>query len=605
MTVLTPLQLSQAGFNKDQIAYWIENQRPILKAAGFTDFEINDTFKIKPKKPILNSDFDESETNISIEHKAPFPDGELKLDKERIKDAEKTDQIIEEKKDKDEQPDETSALSIEQISTLKNLEAKEILIGKTDTKFGSFVYSKENQEILLDEKKKKLVKELKEGEYEYYILNTNLTTGPSTRKMLSWAMEHFGWDERTANIWNTYISFIPAIESNNRNVHSKDGLAKGLFQLSNASLITSLNSYIALNKQLNPNYEVEDFVLDAFEHMDASALEPDQQRAVTMANFFMIAPNERLKRDSPELLIERIVTGDVDAMKELHLGYHDANWKLIEPQFDLWELQTDKEKLDETNKAFSYWNTANVGFENPVPAMFGTDTILPDNLAWIMGGKGNRTAYTTGYLNSMHGMFDQYVEWRHKNPEFTAEEHDDIIKSIFMWQNQRGVEGFVKEIIAGATTMINDMPYMVAGCYGASKLWTLTAVPATGGYAAPLTPMVCMGAAFTLPEVIRHSFSEGLIDGKINNFEEWMSHFLDVKTAVVGAKMFGLGAATGLGGTVAQKLAKSKYLKWSDKKAITARLSAEVYIMTDLGAKLNGQVPTLKDKILFTPSTVV
>ena len=53
MTVLTPLQLTQAGFNQDQIAYWIENQRPILKAAGFTDFEINDAFKIKPKKPIL------------------------------------------------------------------------------------------------------------------------------------------------------------------------------------------------------------------------------------------------------------------------------------------------------------------------------------------------------------------------------------------------------------------------------------------------------------------------------------------------------------------------------------------------------------------------
>ena len=86
MTVLTPLQLTQAGFNQDQIVYWIENQRPILKAAGFTDFEINDAFKIKSKKPILNSDFDENEVNISTEHKAPFPDGELKLEKERIKD---------------------------------------------------------------------------------------------------------------------------------------------------------------------------------------------------------------------------------------------------------------------------------------------------------------------------------------------------------------------------------------------------------------------------------------------------------------------------------------------------------------------------------------
>ena len=595
MTVLTPLQLTQAGFNQDQIAYWIENQRPILKAAGFTDFEINDAFKIKPKKPILNSDFDDNEANISTEHKAPFPDGELKLEKEKIKDAEKTEQIIEEKKDKDEQPDETSVLSVEQENTLANLEAKEILTGKTDNKFSAAVYNKQSQKIFLEEKEKKLVKELKEGKFEYYILNTPLTTGAATRKMLSWAMEHYGWDEKTANIWNTYISFISAIESNNRNVYNKSGNAKGLFQFTDGSLVTALNRYIAINKQLDPNYEMEDWVIDALEHRDGTALEPEQQRAVTMANFFMMARSDRLNRDGTDGLIERIATGDVDAMKELYLSYHHAEWKQTVPQLDTWELKTNQATIDRVNESFAYWNTANVGFENPVPSMFGTDTILPDNLAWIMGGKGNRTAVTTGYLNSMHGMFDQYVGWRHEHPEFTAEEHDDILKSIFMWQNQRGFEGFTKEVIAGATTMINDMPYMVAGCMGASKLWTLTAVPATGGYAAPLTPLVCMGTAFALPEVIRHSFSEGLIDGKVNDFDQWMSHFLDVKTAVVGAKMFGLGSATALGGTVTQKLAKSKYLKWSDRNAMMARLSSEVYIMTDLGARLNGQVPTLKD----------
>ena len=147
MTVLTPLQLSRAGFNRDQIAYWIENQRPILKAAGFTDFEINDAFKIKPKKPILNSDFDESEADSSEINKAPFPDGELKLDKDKIKDAEKTDKIIKDQKmDKDVHPDETSALDKDQIEKLEAIEAKEILTGKADTKFSSFVYSKENQE---------------------------------------------------------------------------------------------------------------------------------------------------------------------------------------------------------------------------------------------------------------------------------------------------------------------------------------------------------------------------------------------------------------------------------------------------------------------------
>ena len=275
MTVLTPLQLTQAGFNQDQIAYWIENQRPILKAAGFTDFEINDAFKIKPKKPILNSDFDDNEANISTEHKAPFPDGELKLEKEKIKDAEKTEQIIEEKKDKDNQPDETSVLSVEQENTLANLEAKEIITGKTDNKFSAAVYNKQSQKIFLEEKEKKLVKELKEGKFEYYILNTPLTTGAATRKMLSWAMEHYGWDEKTANIWNTYISFISAIESNNRNVYNKSGNAKGLFQFTDGSLVTALNRYIAINKQLDPNYEMEDWVIDALENPDGTVPEPE------------------------------------------------------------------------------------------------------------------------------------------------------------------------------------------------------------------------------------------------------------------------------------------------------------------------------------------
>lgn len=98
-------------------------------------------------------------------------------------------------------------------------------------------------------------------------------------------MEHYGWDEKTANIWNTYISFISAIESNNRNVYNKSGNAKGLFQFTDGSLVTALNRYIAINKQLDPNYEMEDWVIDALEHRDGTALEPEQQRAVTMANF--------------------------------------------------------------------------------------------------------------------------------------------------------------------------------------------------------------------------------------------------------------------------------------------------------------------------------
>ena len=37
--MITTLQLKNAGFNDDQITYWVDQQRPFLKKAGFSDTE--------------------------------------------------------------------------------------------------------------------------------------------------------------------------------------------------------------------------------------------------------------------------------------------------------------------------------------------------------------------------------------------------------------------------------------------------------------------------------------------------------------------------------------------------------------------------------------
>ena len=58
---LTATQLRQAGFDEETILGLIENQRPILKQAGFSDVEINKEFGIAQthSNSLLNEDMQE------------------------------------------------------------------------------------------------------------------------------------------------------------------------------------------------------------------------------------------------------------------------------------------------------------------------------------------------------------------------------------------------------------------------------------------------------------------------------------------------------------------------------------------------------------------
>jgi len=148
---------------------------------------------------------------------------------------------------------------------------------------------------------------------------------------------------------------------------------------------------------------------------------------------------------------------------------------------------------------------------------------------------------------------------------------------------------FADDIVSAAVTLLNDSPYMVAGCFAAAG--TTTAL--SGGIAAPAAPVVCMGGAFAFPEVLRHTYTEGLLDGKWNNSANFWEHFTQAKTAEVGAKTFALGSATGLAGKVTQVGTKAMGL--NTKVQTGSRLTAEIYTMTELGARMNGHVPTMRD----------
>ena len=52
MVTITPLHLKQAGFSDETIIKWVDNQRPLLNKAGFSDMEINNAYGLR----VINSD---------------------------------------------------------------------------------------------------------------------------------------------------------------------------------------------------------------------------------------------------------------------------------------------------------------------------------------------------------------------------------------------------------------------------------------------------------------------------------------------------------------------------------------------------------------------
>ena len=162
--------------------------------------------------------------------------------------------------------------------------------------------------------------------------------------MLKWAVNHYGWNEQELEIWNNYISFISALESDNRNIGSKDGSAWGVFQFKGESLADALDRFVASQRSMNPDYVTPTWVEEAYIHKNATSLTLDQQRAVTMANFFQISYNDILKRDGTDELIKKIVQGDIEAMKALYKDYHHADWE--KDDNGIWSVKENAE-LDE------------------------------------------------------------------------------------------------------------------------------------------------------------------------------------------------------------------------------------------------------------------
>ena len=663
--MITTLQLKNAGFNDDQITYWVDQQRPFLKKAGFSDMEINKHYGLRINKSndlghitadndmsmSMNINAEKTDTNLKIiENQKVTEDKDkviekhnLNIDKNIAKKNEylklnKTDQanintmianaystftddekgrksyienylvqfypqlVKEELHGNNDLNLVESSINDKHDSIMEGIEARDILEGKvgynseTQKYLFSGEFREEEEKFKIKQTAEKLEKKIQKERFK--ILDPWWTTGKESSNILKYMAEYYGWNEQQVNNFNNFISMVATIESDNKNIYSRDGEAKGLWQFRDSSLKTALQRFINLNLKIDDAWKTPQWVLDAFEHLDATALPHiDHQRALVMANFFMMARNETLNRDGSDEWIKKIANNDIEAMKYFYKAYHHADWRKRKEgpanQETTWFLN-ENEKLDaRINEYFDHFNDEiGVGFTNPqlatIPSSwtFLDNTSLDDKLAYIMGGQGKDHVFMEGYKHSVTGLMDQYFEWFMENPDATDLSKEQKMKELFMYGQG---QAFGDDIVKMAVQLLNDSPYMIAGCFAAGG----ASLAATGGAAAPALPAVCMGGAFAVPETLRHAFSEGLMDGKWNNFSEFWEHFMSAKTAEVGAKTFTLGAVTGTAGKLSQVGAKK--LGLSQKWQTGSRLTAEIYVMTELGARMEGHAPTMRD----------
>ena len=665
--MITTLQLKNAGFNDDQITYWVDQQRPFLKKAGFSDMEINKHYGLRINKSndlghitadndmsmSMNINAEKTDTNLKIiENQKVTEDKDKVIEKHNLnidKNIAKKNEYLKLNKNdqaninamianaydtfKDDEEGRKSyienylvqfypqlvkeelhgnndlnlvesSINDKHDSIMEDIEARDILEGKVgyNSETQKYLFSGEfrEQEEKLKIKKtaEKLEKKIQKERFK--ILDPWWTTGKESSNILKYMAEYYGWNEQQINNFNNFISMVATIESDNRRIYSQDGEAKGLWQFRDSSMKTALQRFINLNLKIDDSWKTPQWVLDAFEHLDATAIPyVDQEKALVIANFFMMARNETLNRDGTDELIKKIANFDIDAMKYLYKAYHHADWRkrAVGPagQETEWYLHDNPKLNARIDEYFDHFNDEiGIGFTNPQLATIPSDWTFDEGLlgkadAWLSyyaGGQGKANVFTEGYKQSVTGLMDQYFEWTMENPDADDRTKEQKMKELFMYSQG---QTFSDDIVKMAVQLLNDSPYMIGGCFAASGV----ALAGTGGAAAPALPAVCMGGAFAVPETLRHAFSEGLMDGKWNNFSEFWEHFMSAKTAEIGAKTFTLGAVTGTAGKISQVGAKK--LNLSQKWQTGSRLTAEIYVMTELGARMEGHAPTMRD----------
>ena len=640
-------QLVEAGFSREAINKMIDRQRPVFKSAGFTDHEINKHYGIVPNKSLLEHEIIAEDPQVYNEKQTePFPNNllkqelvkndpdnlnelaiqnEFKFNSEQMKSWMQLDpntqtimqkefnEVFKEFFTDDEGrisltpiPEEEYGLKDMRGFDMKYPDNKDVELMQTalnedkpDIKYYEDLIKKNQSQRKIANDKRQLKKLETNIEKEilgdaFPLLDTiNLVNGKESQAMKEIVMDRFKLQEYEYNNFAMMLSMIAGIESDNRNIHSAnpDSTAAGLWQVNAFSVPRVINAFNKWRSTYDRTWESPEFVSELREHKDMTALMPDKQMALVIADY--------LEAKGSDELIRRIVQGDVQAMKDFYYRFHYRD------EDALTETEMKKKNpalVERVDKYFSYWNNRAglTKFVSPKLATFPVDNQpktefgkklrklgekITKPLKYYMGGQGNIHAFSKGYEQSVAGLFQKYLE--NADGGMTDEELTNLFKELIMFNEN---QTFGDNLIKSVGQIIPDIPLMIGGALAFPSFVNTV----TGGVAAPLTPMTAMMGAFMLPEMLRAPLMQGYIDGKYNTFGQFMDDFISVENGKVMLKSGTIGAATSFGGHLVKNIA-SRRLKFTRTKTEMSKLMAEAGIMTQLGFALEGEVPALKD----------
>ena len=603
---ITTLQLKQAGFRDDDIISFVDLQRPLLKSAGFSDYEIYSAFGIKnPNSNVIKGDLIDEGTNDKFQahslinqnltnwpadydrfkgdsvttsnkfnnskdaNTISVKDSErIYEDDSRKEEISKIDQqkIIEQiKKTKEEFPekkDQLNALDQWRKDNFPNVMKEDFLwLGEQDA---DIAYDALQGTLWKEEYKGDLYapKFLDTRVYQYY--SASILNHIANRLKLH--------DDEIINLMEM-ASMFASMESGNRNICNSYGYC-GLWQFGKDDMKTALQRL----KNIYGIYDVDipEWVTKADKHLDMTRLFPDEQAALFLANLSEIPRSELYNREGTDRLLKLASQGNVDAMSELYLNYHHAMYKKNDK--GVYEIATDEATLKEWNNIKEYFNKPHQ-YEMPQLAMWASDawtteqvekTKIGKKLIEWTGGSGYHDIWSKGKSPSVFGLMNLVEQKMLEDPTKPFEE---IMKEEFMWEGQR----FGREILSEATTLVNDIPFFIGGCFAAS--------PTLLTPAAPAFPVVCMAGAFALPESLRDAYIRTLEEEELSDFGQFWDQMWSIKTAKTAGKAGLTGALTATAGKVATKVGF---------KTIP-RLGVEVGTMVSVGSFLEGRVPSRKD----------
>lgn len=359
---MTALQLRQAGFPDEFVLDFIEDRRPLLKQAGFTDTQINDHYGVEqPYRGAYENTLNDHEASQAVltgeQHNNAGAESfaeTLAKEKKSLTTKKNAEVSLLQDDGQDvkiesggEETAITNKVNVEASSVLDNAEVESSENADPMAKTLFETSSLGNQELLNNvnteiknatEDGVMFYEDLTEGQRRIYnrnrkmpegitkilrkdqdgvtsqekdkigVLHTGYTTGRYTVNYQEKLIADGTTDYLGAKTINEYASFVANFESGNANIINDDNTKSGIWQLTNEELPSLIQTWINDQKLLNPDFEVPPKLKEAMTHKNAGKLPIPLQRTLFWAKM--------LNTDGMKDLLPRIAKGDKVAMKE-------------------------------------------------------------------------------------------------------------------------------------------------------------------------------------------------------------------------------------------------------------------------------------------------